>query len=340
MADPFILDANTIETLVNQAIQTKVIETVNQLVADPNWRTRVEKILSQTVVQETVSRIGSIDINSIIHERIDENAKVFRQGFKGIDDKATQIQLTAMDEHVVVENTLVARELKVVDGATIRHLAVTGSINTDNEAWNLLAQTISDKTLINLTDKWRDQLVASVTEQIHNNGISFDNVQISGTPLVAGSALSSAITESSLQKIGTLNSLRVSGEASLYDTLLVVNGRVGINSDSPEMALSVWDEEVSINIGKFKDGQAYIGTSRAQGLTLGVNRTAQIDIDVNGLTTIKKLRVGQHSISHAVEVPGWHGTRGDIVFNASPKDDDVFAWVCLGDYRWKTLKSA
>ena len=106
------------------------------------------------------------------------------------------------------------------------------------------------------------------------------------------------------------------------------------------MALSVWDEEVSVNVGKFKENQAYVGTSRAQGLSLGVNRTAQIDIDVNGITTIKKLRVGQHSISHGTEVPGYLGTRGDIVFNASPKDDGVFAWVCLGEYRWKPLKSA
>ena len=105
------------------------------------------------------------------------------------------------------------------------------------------------------------------------------------------------------------------------------------------MALSVWDEEVSIVVGKNKANEAYIGTNRAQGVAIGTNRIPQIEISADGLTRIKQLQVGLHRISHDVKVPGWSGTRGDIVFNSNP-NDAVFAWVCLGQYQWKTLKSA
>jgi hypothetical protein len=157
--------------------------------------------------------------------------------------------------------------------------------------------------------------------------------------MVDQNSLSSKITESKLQSVGQLRQLSVAGEASVYNTLHVKNKRIGINTEMPEMALSVWDEEVSVVIGKNKTKQAYLGTNRDQSLVIGVNRLPQIEIDTDGITTIKQLRVGVHRISHASQVPGWSGTRGDIVFNSSP-NDHVFAWVCLGAHRWQTLKSA
>jgi hypothetical protein len=58
------------------------------------------------------------------------------------------------------------------------------------------------------------------------------------------------------------------------------------------------------------------------------------------MTQIKKLRIGVHQIAHDDQVPGWSGTKGDIVFNSNFNNDRVFAWVCLGNYKWQPLKSA
>ena len=175
---------------------------------------------------------------------------------------------------------------------------------------------------------------------IKTNGIEFERVTIGGELLVDGDRLSNTIKETSIETTGVLRSLQVAGVTHLNDTFTVVKKRVGINTQEPEMALSVWDEEVALIFGKHKLKEAYIGTSRVQGLTLGVNRVGQLTIDADGLTTIKKLQVGLHKISHATQVPGWSGTRGDMVFNASPGSDRVFAWVCLGAYKWQVLKSA
>lgn len=335
---------------VFQAVDLSVEKYINTLVDElgqnPDWVEKIERMINQAVVQRTVAKIASMDINTVIHQRVDENLesihKKFMQNFStnGISDQASQTQLTVMDDATVIENQLVCKNLQVVDTALIKDLTVTGSINTDNRSWNDLAQAISQRTLDQLDETWQDRLISQVCEQIQEQGINFENIKIQNEPLITGNTLCNAVTDSNIQKLGHLRSLQVRGEAHIHDTVFVVNRRMGINTATPESALSVWDEEISVIIGKHKAKQAYIGTSRDQGLAIGVNREPQIEIDATGLTRVKKLQVGLHKISHDTQVPGWAGTRGDLVFNSSPGPDRVFAWVCLGAHKWQTLKSA
>ena len=341
-----VIDPGLVKQLVEQAIEENILNAVQHISSDPAWLARIEHMINQTVVQETITRIGAMDLNPVIKQRIDENMGLFQKNLlkefnsTGISDQATSCQLTIMDDATVVENCLTAHSMNVVGAITVQNLIVRGAINTDNQSWVDLANQISQKTLDQLTTEWNKQLVEQVAQEIKDNGISFDRVEVGGQQLVDGNRLSNAITESNIQSIGTLRQLQVQGEAHINNTVSVVNRRLGINTDSPEMALSVWDEEVSIVIGKNKSKQAYIGTNRDQGLVIGVNRLPQIEIDSTGLTAIKKLQVGLHKISHNTQVPGWSGTRGDIVFNSNPGPDRVFAWVCLGTFKWQTLKSA
>jgi len=341
------VDPNLVQRLVEQAVEANINKLVDQLCADAEWTRRVERLINQAAVQETIARFGSIDITPTIKQRVDENMKLFTdsllQNFTstGIADQATKCELTVMNDMVVVENCLTTNSLDVVESAKIQNLVVTGSINTDNDSWTALASEISQRTIEKLTETWTDSLIQQVTQQIQTNGIDFDQIKSGGQLLVDGNQLSSTITESKLQSLGSLKTLNVRGETHINNnTLNVLNKRLGVNTESPEMALSVWDEEVSIVLGKNQTNEAYIGTNRDQGVAIGVNREAQIKINTNGLTTIKKLQVGLHKISHATQVPGWAGTKGDIVFNANLNADRVFAWVCLGAHKWQTLKSA
>lgn len=336
----------TIETTVNQAVESTVKANLNRIANDPAWLAKVENLIAETVAHRTLSVVSSIDVDSVIMARVDENMPKFRErlveNFKtrGIEDQATQIQLTVMDDHTVFENNLTAKDLTVANSAQINNLVVTGSINTDNYAWDGLSAEIARRTLDQVTKDLQQQLINKTKEQIKNDGIDLINIKVDGKALIEGNRLSNGVIESNLQSIGKLRELVVAGETHLNDTAFVVKKRLGINTQEPEAALSVWDEEVSLIFGKHKDKQAYIGTSRAQGLTLGINRVPQIEITADGLTQIKKLQVGVHKISHSTEVPGWSGTRGDIVFNANPGDDRVFAWVCLGAFKWQVIKSA
>ena len=346
MTSPITIDSGLVQRLVEQEVEKNILGTVENLCQDEAWLARIEHMINQTVTQETIARISSMDINTIIRQRVDDNMSKIKQQLltdfasTGIDDQATACQLTIMDDTTVVENRLTTVDLTVVNGARINDLAVTGSINTDNPVWTTLADNISNTTLNKLSEKWRTELVQQVTDQIRKQGIEFDSVTIGGDYVVAGNRLSKAITESNLQSVGALKQLSVTGDVHLNNTLSVVKSRIGINTSSPESALSVWDEEVSVVVGKHKAKHAYIGTARDQTLSLGVNRTPYLDIDNTGLTTVKKLQVGVHKFGHATQVPGWLGTKGDIVFNANPGADRVFAWVCTGSYNWQVIKGA
>ena len=343
--EQFVDNANITQS-INSAVDKTIQAALGLLTHDTTWLARVEEIVTQNMVLETITRISNVDINSIIRQRVDDNMKNIKQQFLtefasiGIDDQATMCQLTIMDENTVIENRLTSADLTVVNGAIINDLAVTGSINTDNQAWTTLADNISNTTLEKLSEKWQTELIKQVAEQIRQQGIEFDSVTIGGDYIVAGNRLSKAITESNLQSVGMLNQLSVKGETHLNNTVSVINSRLGINTRSPESALSVWDEEVSVIVGKHKAKHAYIGTARDQTLSLGVNRTPYLDIDNTGLTTVKKLQVGVHKFSHATQVPGWLGTKGDVVFNANPGADRVFAWICTGSYNWQVIKGA
>ena len=341
------VDYAVVRAAVDQAVEEIVTASVDQFGQDPAWRAKVERMINQTIVHETLAKFGSIDIGPTIKQRVDEKMEQFTKSMletftsTGISDQATACQLTVMDDVVVVENCLTASRLDIVNSAQINHLVVTGSVNTDNESWQSLANDISQKTLDSLTKEWNDNLVQEVVEHIQKQGINFEQILVGGQKLVDGNQLARAVTESSLQTVGALRTLEVRGETHMNNnTLNVLNKRLGVNTETPEMALSVWDEEVSVVIGKNQANEAYIGTNRDQGVTIGVNRTTQIEISKEGLTRIKQLQVGLHKLSHSPAVPGWAGTKGDIVFNASPSvDNNVFAWVCLGAHRWKTVKS-
>jgi hypothetical protein len=340
------IDSATIKQTIDQAVQDNIVTAITDLGRDPAWLEKIERLINQSMVQRVVAGLSTIDINDLIRQRVDENMidldiKVAQKlQTPGIQDHAQQSELTVLDENVVVENCLTANRIEVVTSARIKELTVTGSINTDNRAWQTLSEDISDKTLNRLTTEWKQSLINDVEAKIREHGIDFAQVQIDGVRVVAGDTLSRKITNSNIQSLGSLKELNVVGEAHIYNTVSVLNKRLGINTQEPEMALSVWDEEVSILAGKFKDRAAYIGTGRLQNLVLGVNRTPAVEIDVDGITAVKKLRVGVHRISHGTEVPNYAGTKGDVVFNANPNiNDNVFAWQCLGGFKWKLIRT-
>jgi hypothetical protein len=315
--------------------------TIAELTVDKKWLEKIENQINQNMTQRVVATLGSTDIGSMVRQRVDEITEtVIKNLLPGVQDQSTKVELTLMDSNVVVENTLTAKDINVVESVIVKDLVVKGSVNTDNKSWQALANTISQQTLDKLSIDWKETLISQVATHIRESGIEFDSVKINGESIVDGDTLSNSITKSNLQKVGKLTDLTVVGDTILNDTVSVVKKRLGVNTTEPEMALSVWDEEVSVIAGKFKSNTAYIGTSRKQALSIGVNKAPAIEIDDAGLTAVKQLRVGLHRISHGNEVPNYSGTKGDLVFNANPTiENPVFAWQCLGNFRWKVIKA-
>ena len=331
---------------IDNGIQALVNAAIDNLVIDTEWQNKIERSVNHIMTMRLSDRLSSIDINSLIVSHIDAGIDRWQDRLKrdfhtnGISDQASNIELTVLDGVVVVERDFVAKNIQVEQDLIVKNLAVSGAINTDNQSWNELKDVISQQVLTATTEQWRQDLVDQVVLESRTAGINFDSVMVDDLPLIENKTLSAAVVDSHLQSIGTLRDLRVAGTAQFGQTMQVSGRRVGINTQDPEMALAVWDEEVSIIAGKLSKQQAFVGTARLQNLAIGVNRTPQIEIDVDGLTTIKQLRLGRHRISHAGTVPGYSGTRGDLVLNSDPKPGTPFAWVCLGAFQWQSLHSA
>jgi hypothetical protein len=335
------VDYDLIKQNINDSTQELVEQAIGELSIDKVWLEKIEQIINQQTAHRVTASLSILDIRPIIKQSVDEavaaaNATIF----KGIQTRSESVELTVMDQHVVVENNFTAKDIVAVDSVTVNNLVVKGSINTDNHSWNELAGAISEKTLAKIDVEWKDVLSRQVADRISGQGIDFSNVKIDGEFLVKEGKLSSSITTSNLQTVGSLHKLTVVGDTFLNDTVFVNKKRMGINTNEPDMALSVWDEEIAISAGKLKSQVGYIGTTRKQGLAIGVNKIPAIEIDDAGLTAIKKIQIGLHKISHGTEVPNYSGTKGDIVFNADPTiENPVFAWQCLGGFRWKIIKA-
>jgi len=353
-----MIDAKVIEELVGKiersidgTVQLLVQSTINNLVVDQTWIDKIETLVNQQMVSKLSNRISNIDLDKMLVQQIDNGIDRWQDRLKknfktaGITDAATTCQLTIVDDAVVAtsglagQSLLIEKDAEIKGSLSVNNLTLRGTINTDNRAWNELSDTIVNKTLEKITKSWKEELVLDVLTLAKTQSIEFDNVLINGAPLVADGALNPSIRQSSLEHVGKLTDLSTTGVTNLSDTVVVKGRRVGINTDDPEMVLSLWDEEVSLIAGKISKDRAFIGTARNQAIAIGVNRKPHVEIDTTGLVTVKEFRIDRWRISHGIEVPGYSGTRGDFVFNSDPKPDSAFAWVCLGGFRWQPLKS-
>jgi len=346
------INQDVINASVTKGVTDIVTKAVDNLIVDPAWIDQVQRSVDQHMMDRVVQQLSHVDINTAISNHVEQSFERWKTRLRqdtigdAISLETQTNELCLVEGAVVARSSLVTPQVQVTDlmevqgTARVQNLVVLGNINTDNHCWNELAEAIGQKASASLTESWKQQLVMSVRDLISEQGIDFHDVTIGGENLVEDRRLSSGIVDSNLETLGKLKNLEVLGHAKIADTVNVLNHRVGINTDQPEMALTVWDEEVGVMAGKLAQNTAYIGTNRRHGLVLGINRQPVIDIDVDGLVTMKSLRLDRFRVGHATDVPGWSGTRGDLMLNSDPKPDQPFAWVCLGAYRWQPLRSA
>lgn len=347
MIDPSTLATSIqsqISSTVDQSIREYVGNIIRELSLDATWIKKIEQQINDSVAVRFGQQISLVDIDSMIAGSMDAALDRYwaRQGHRpGVKDTAKTEQLTVNDARVTINNDLSVQHDASVGGTlTVQNLSVTGSIATDNRSWQELVDSLTEKTQRRLDQEWRQSLIDQVRQAIQTQGIDFDTVTIAGQPLLIEGQLSASVKHSSLQSVGMLDSLQVAGDVDISHGMAVRSRRVGINTQHPDMALSVWDEEVALVFGKHQEQTAYVGTLRPQRLVIGINRAAAIDITEQGRVTVNHLTVGRHRICHEPECPNYSGTKGDIVFNSNPKTDGVWGWQCLGAFKWVPLKSA
>lgn len=339
------IDPVKLQQAVDHGVENFVSTVIDNLSMDSAWLEKIQVQVDQHVTQKVLERLSDLDLNKVFSQEIDRSMARWRaelqKNFRstGIEDLASETKFSIADSSITSAVPFVTADASVSGTLTTNNLVVHGVINTDNASWNELVGKIAEEAFAQTTEAWKADLVQQVIDLAKHKNIDFESVSIKGQPLIQEHVLCEHVTQSSLTRLGNLETLVVDGQARLYDTLNVSRQRVGINTDTPDMAFTVWDEEVSISVGKLAKQQAYVGAARMSNLVLGVNRKTAIEIDTDLLTTVQALRIQRHRMSFAPEVPGTSGTRGDIVFNSDPKPNAAFAWVCLGGFKWQPLKA-
>lgn len=345
-----------IKEAVDYSIEKHIQKTIADLVLEPNWVSKVENLVNQNFAVKFSEKISTVDMNTLIVNNIDAGIDRWQDRLKknfhttGISDLSTKKELTIMDDAVVVESDIISKNAEIVDTCVTKNMVVNGdlivkgTVNVDNQSWKALSEAIASWVMSQIDEKFLRSVIDSaaelVTAQISNRGIDLKNATVDGQRILDNGCLAMSIKKSNIEELGVLKKLETNGPSNLNDTLHVGHSRIGINTQDPDSALTVWDEEVCMSMGKLSKDRAYFGTSRSQPLSIGVNKNEAVNIDKDGTVTVKKLRVANNSIGHGTEIPGYSGNKGDIVFNLNHKPGNAFAWMCLGQFRWVELKSA
>jgi hypothetical protein len=284
---------------------------------------------------------GSISVNSLNYTDNKLSGDAISGGIvqnfssTGIDDRASNVALTILDEATVVENNLLTKDLTVEGMMTVNgDFVVNGNVPAESEFFKTLISNTSSTVINNLDAYLFTQYSNLIFDKISTEGINLSKINLNGKEIISDNTITSSISESNLQKVGVLRELQVEGESLLSQTLYVTNKRVGINTIEPSGALSIWDDEIEIIAMKKQKDTGSFGTPRAQRLVLTSNGKDNIILETDGSVSVKQLQIGSMKFSESSSPPNYSSNRGHVVWNNNPNIGGPLGWICLGEARW------
>ena len=280
-----------------KSIQQRALERIDAVITDI-----VNQKLQTIDFPDSSIPASKININGL---RISKSAIQDHVFGSGIEDIADSVQLTVMDGAVVVENDLVTNSIKAT--TVTADTLIVKDFATDQPWYATMKQDV----------------LASIPKPETPKDWSFKIAEMDAKIQVNAAR-------------NQLKELEVSGEAMLSDVLYTTPGnkRVGINTMEPSDALTVWDQETEVVIGKHANQEGYIGTRRRQALNIGANNKVSIKVRSDGTVSIDKLELLGRTIGSSKTIPGHAAKRGDIVLNDNPTVGSYVGWVCLDGIRW------
>lgn len=337
------------DSLVKEITERVIAETQKQILADVKEavaRFDIKSAINEQVKQHLSSSVQnmtfpdrSIPSTAISFKDFKFSGDVVKGGIvenfgsTGIEDLATKIQMTLLDHAVTFESSLMAPTAVIKGKLTVEgDLVVLGNIDKESSIVNTVADVAVDKIRNNsdLLNIHSDIILSNIS----NSGLDLNKITQDGKDIISGNRLGYHITDSNLQRVGSLRDLQTQGETLLSDTLYVTTRRVGINSIDPSAALAVWDEEVEIVTSKYSKDTGYIGTQRLQALVLGSNNKDNIVLNTDGSVEVENIRIGNVPMSSATAAPNYNAITGTIVWNENPGHGGAVGWICLGGTQW------
>lgn len=333
-----VLDSNyqkKLEELIEKEIKSMVASAISRT----DLATEVGKKIAEYVdikIKSAALPEGIISHSAINWSNFDPFSTILKQASfqnfisTGIQDVAEQIELTVADQVVVVENTLIARNAEIKENFVANDIAA----NTITVSEQLVMSEQINKQFVSLIkDTFYKEMSSRKIDVVENP------IYSNGKEVLTENALGSSIINSNLRKLGRLTELNVSGISQFNDTLIVTDtGKIGINTIEPEGALTIWDDDSELTVKRFKKKNMYVGTMRDTDLSLGVNGDIKLAIRKDGTVAMNHIEIGGIKISVKDTVPSGHGNPGELIIISNAKEDEPWAYRCIGGDRWKAIK--
>jgi hypothetical protein len=350
-------------TIDQKKLENRIVGRINEVIKEAETKTNLEidEAVKNRVSGSNFNEVLTSSLSRIISDRISEfvfpdNSIPARSlkfdDFKisgdhvqggiissfssvGIDDRATQVALTILDEVTVVENNLITKDLTIEGAMTVNgEFVVNGQVPKDSAFFKQLVNDSSDAAINKIDSNLFENYSRIIFNQIRTEGLDLNKITLNNNEVVKDNTLGPSIVNSNLQKLGTLRELQVSGESIIAESFYVTKGRVGINTIEPSAPLSIWDDEIEITASKRQKDMGSFGTPRPQQLTLFANNKNNIILETDGSVQINDLKIGQMRFTSADRPPSYVSERNHIVWNTNPNPGGPLGWVCLGGANW------
>ncbi len=350
-------------TIDQKKLENKIAGRINEVIKQAESKTeqQVDEAVKNRVSGSNFNEVLTNSLSRIIADRIDQfvfpdnsiPARALRfDDFKingdqisggiissfsstGIDDRATQVAVTVLDDVTVIENNLLTKDL-TIEGTMIVNgeFVVNGPVPKDTEFFKQLVSDASTATIEQIDSQLFDNYSSVIFAKIRDQGLDLNRITLNNVEIIKDNTLAGTVVNSNLQKLGLLRELQVTGESLLAESLYVTKGRVGVNTIEPSAALAIWDDEIEITASKRQKDMASFGTPRPQQLTLFANNKNNIILETDGSVQVHDLKIGSMRFTAADRPPNYVSQRNHVVWNTNPNPGGPMGWVCLGGSNW------
>ena len=245
---------------------------------------------------------------------------------QGIDDLATQTSVTVTNGKITVdvvepkkEIVFSANSLSEAEGKGLKW-----SDGRKSKSFVLKNSNLQSDFSINLVEE--------------------KDYQINNTSVLSFSELGRTVVTSNLRQVGTLKALKVAGNTSVGEFFYVNSdiNRIGINTDSPRMAVSLHENGVELGIGTNANRSAVIGTFTKTPFEIISDNVARIvlttngEIKINGTLIVDKLVTDAHPLMIFKETPSATNYGRGLLYAQLKTANKQFVLQANPDRFWST----
>jgi hypothetical protein len=217
-----------------------------------------------------------------------------------------------------ISDNIVSKKAEI-DAISVNTLDISGNISLGQQARDTISSLVSEIFNSDL----------DIGEHAITNGVD---------RLLTHQSLGPSIVYSNIRKLGLLQDLNVSGSATIGSTMIVNDRKVGINTENPNGALTVWDDDAELSVLKLAKKQMFIGSTRGSDIIIGTNADERMRIGVKEVSISGPLRIMGIRFSVADAVPDRQGEPKEIVMLINAGPGQPMFYMCQGSNTWAALE--